>query len=363
MSLLWSRPRLLLIWLLVWALLGVLLGGGLVLLAGQAWLGALRFAVPLALLYALLLPSCWEVSRGQPLARRGLARTLPLWLSSAAMVGLLWLAAAQAWQWLLATDGLQAGEVQGLPHPLMASLWALATGVYMLGLLLADALNALERLQEAQHRAEQSQLRAQEAELLMLRTQVNPHFLFNCLNSISALTSFDAPAAREMTLALAQYYRQTLALSQRPWISVAEELAHCQGFVAIEQVRFGDKLQCCFEIDEQARRGRLAPMLLQPLVENAVKHGVAQRREGGCVTVRGLVREGWLHLIVENPAARDGASAERGTGTGLLNVRQRLASLYGERARLTLRSEPERFVAEMSLPWRAADDDDQSPAG
>jgi len=243
--------------------------------------------------------------------------------------------------------------------PLAASLFALASGGYLLALLAADALQAWAGLRDAEHRAEQAQARAVEAELLMLRNQVNPHFLFNCLNSISALTSFDAAAARRMTLALAQYFRQTLALTQRDWITLDEELIHCRGYVEIEQVRFGERLRFDCELADGVGAALLPPMLLQPLVENAVKHGIAARSEGGTLSLRALRQGDWLHLQLANPLANPLALAaaasphELGTGTGLHNVRQRLLSLFAGRANLRLRSEAGQFVAEITLPWRS----------
>ncbi|MEJ6001673.1 sensor histidine kinase [Paucibacter soli] len=333
------RPAVLLGWLAACALLGGLLAGGLVWLAGWGWLAALGAAMPLLLLYGLLLPSAWELSRALPLARGRAWQGLARYAVAALLVGGLCLLPAWAW--------LEPGP------PLAASLFALASGGYLLALLAADALQAWARLREAERRAEQAQARAQEAELLMLRNQVNPHFLFNCLNSISALTSFDAAAARQMTLALAQYFRQTLALTQRDWITLDQELAHCRGYVEIEQVRFGaERLRLDCELAPGVGAALLPPMLLQPLVENAVKHGIAPLSEGGSLRLQALRQGDWLHLHIHNPAA-PAKPVSHGTGTGLSNVRQRLLSLYGGQARLALRSEAGQFVAEITLPWRS----------
>lgn len=357
MSLLWTRPRVLLLYLLAWQLPGLLLSAALVQALALSWDEAMRFALPLNLLYALLLPSAWEVSRSPRLGRSSGLLGLPLGASAAGAVGLLWLGAA--WAWSVPTQL----PPQGIGPALALSLWLLGSGGYLFALLLAQAVHANEREQEAQRRAEALQLRAREAELLMLRSQVNPHFLFNCLNSISALTAFDAGAARAMTLALAQYFRQTLALGQRRSITLEDELAHCRGYLEIEQQRFGERLQWQFDCSAEAAKARLAPMLLQPLVENAVKHGIAPHREGGQLQLRAQVREGWLHLQLDNPATADAAPAE-GTGTGLSNVRQRLAALYGERARLSTQLRDGRFHAALSLPWTQEDDDeDPHPAG
>ncbi|WIT11959.1 histidine kinase [Paucibacter sediminis] len=339
------RPAALLGLLAACALLGGLLAGALVWLAGWGWAAALGATLPLVLFYALLLPSAWELSRALPLARGRAWQGLARYAVAALLVG--GLCTLLAWAWLEPAA------------PLAASLFALASGGYLLALLAADALQAWAGLRDAEHRAEQAQARAVEAELLMLRNQVNPHFLFNCLNSISALTSFDAAAARRMTLALAQYFRQTLALTQRDWITLDEELIHCRGYVEIEQVRFGERLRFDCELADGAGAALLPPMLLQPLVENAVKHGIAARSEGGTLSLRALRQGDWLHVQLSNPLANPLALAaaasphELGTGTGLHNVRQRLLSLFAGRANLRLRSEAGQFVAEITLPWRS----------
>lgn len=336
------RPAALLAYLAAWLLLGGLCAGALVWTGSWPWAAALGFALPSAFLYALLLPSAWELSRALPLARRSAWLGLTRYLLAALLMGGLCL--LLAWAWL----------EPALPMPLAASLFALASGGYLLALLAADALQAWAGLRDAEHRAERAQARAVEAELLMLRNQVNPHFLFNCLNSISALTSFDAAAARRMTLALAQYFRQTLALTQRDWITLDEELVHCRGYVEIEQVRFGEeRLRFDCELADGVGAALLPPMLLQPLVENAVKHGIAARSEGGTLSLHALRQGDWLHLRLGNPLAMAAAAAELGTGTGLNNVRQRLLSLYAGRANLRLRAEPGQFVAEITLPWRS----------
>lgn len=330
--------------LAAWGLLAAALVVALVWAGDVPGWASVGFALPLTLVLVLLLPSAWELSRALPMAARHAALGLSRYLAAALVVGGLWLALAWAWAAVLSEPAWSS--------VLAASLFALGAGVYLLALLATDALQAWARVRDAQHRAEQAQARAVEAELLMLRNQVNPHFLFNCLNSISALTSFDAPAAREMTLALAQYYRQTLALTQRDWVTLDEELAHCRGYVQIEQVRFADRLR--FDCDAAPELGEalLPPMLLQPLVENAVKHGIAPRSEGGVLNVQGQRQGDWLHLRIDNPAGGAEATRDAGTGTGLQNVRQRLHSLYGGQARLNLRTTQGRFVVELTLPWR-----------
>ena len=345
-----TGARALLGYLAVSWLIGVLVAAALASAGLASWRAALLMAVPLSLGYAFVLPSAWYVCRSLPIARRRLWQGLSVFAGASVLAGASLVALAMLWQGLLGSLGESWAATALSPHQAV-TLWGMGSGVYLLSLLLHDLALALQNVRQAQQREAQSRALAREAELQALRAQINPHFLFNCLNSISALTSSDAGAARAMTIALAQYFRQTLALSERQHITLEQELAHCQCFLDIEKVRFGDKLNVAITIDDAAGRGLLAPMLLQPLVENAVKHGIAGSLCGGVVRIGGLVRGNWLHLSVENPLA-DGTTPSGGTGTGLKNVRQRLASLHGDQARLSTRQTPDTFVVELTLPWR-----------
>jgi len=187
--------------------------------------------------------------------------------------------------------------------------------------------------------------------LQMLRTQVNPHFLFNSLNSISALTTIDAAAARQMTIALAQFFRQTLAQASMEKITLARELALCESFLTVEKIRFGKKLEAVIDADQQALRGLIPPMILQPLLENAIKHGIHGITEGGVITVTIMLRDAWLHIVVENPM-EPGTPTAPGNGIGLQNIQRRCTNLYDERARIAWRrSDDNRFVVEMTIPF------------
>lgn len=159
-----------------------------------------------------------------------------------------------------------------------------------------------------------------------------------------------------MTIALAQYFRQTLALSEQATIALEQEVAHCQSFLAIEKQRFGGKLSVDIQLQDLAQTALVPPMLLQPLVENAVKHGIAQRVGAGVVAIQARVQGNWLHLSVENPIEADPLRAHvthtvDGLGLGLRNCQQRLRNLYGDQARITQHATTERFVVELTLPF------------
>ncbi|HEX7638660.1 MAG TPA: histidine kinase [Burkholderiaceae bacterium] len=338
---------------LFWYVLAWLLAGAgiaaLLHVAGEAdWLGALGFALPVCLVYAFVALSSYYICRSLPVAQRRWPTALALFGGVSLLSALAWLGLGEAWD---ATGRLAAG---GRPLvSLSPAGWILyfAAGfvLYLLSLLAHDVLIAFESVQAAARREAEQRVLARDAELQMLRTQINPHFLFNSLNSISALTAFDPAAAREMTVDLAAFFRRTLALAERERIPLGEEVALCGHFLAIEQRRFGAKLRARMAVEPAAAACLLPPMTLQPLVENAIKHGIRQLDDGGTIAVDAAVRDGALHLAVENPVSGE-PSTERGHGVGLRNIRERLAALYGPRARLEARRGDGRFRIEITLP-------------
>ncbi len=171
---------------------------------------------------------------------------------------------------------------------------------------------------------------ATSAQLAALRAQVNPHFLFNSLNSIAQLISSDPAKAEACVERLAEIFRYVLTRSRAELVPLGEELEIAEAYLDIERARFGDDLVVREEIDERARALLLPGLILQPLIENAVKHGIAPKIGGGSVLIRAVLEEDALHLTV-----RDTGVGMRGDesvftrGVGLRNVRDRLLKLYG----------------------------------
>ncbi len=195
----------------------------------------------------------------------------------------------------------------------------------------------------------ESQVTARDAELRALRAQLNPHFLFNSLNSISALTGPDPEAARTMCQLLGDFLRTSLTLGARERVAFAEELALAERYLAIEQVRFGARLAVEKAVEPAAARCLVPPLLIQPLIENAVKHGVADRVEGGTVRIEARRSGDRLEIAVENPRDPE-APPRRGGGLGLENVRQRLAALDPRGTRVDVFRAAERFRVVLTLP-------------
>jgi LytS/YehU family sensor histidine kinase len=228
-------------------------------------------------------------------------------------------------------------------------LFASGVLLFLLALTVHYLLLAFEFARKAERRQLQLEVLSRDAELRALRAQLDPHFLYNSLNSISALTTVDPAGARRMCVLLADFLRDTLAISTRDRIPLADELALTDRFLGIEQVRFGDRLQVERHVDASAAQCRVPPLVLQPLVENAVTHGIAALLEGGVVRLDVSRRQDRLSIAIENPRDTEAPSKAR-RGVGLDNVRQRLTTMFGDEARLETRTDEGRFRVELAIP-------------
>ncbi|PSR52968.1 sensor histidine kinase [Adhaeribacter arboris] len=179
-----------------------------------------------------------------------------------------------------------------------------------------------------QQRQTQAEKLAREAELLNLREQLNPHFLFNSLNSINALVGSRPAEARHMIHQLSDFLRGTLKKDEDQWVSLTEELNHLQLYLDIEKVRFGHRLQTEITSEPGCAQMHLPPMLLQPIVENAIKFGLYDTIDGVIIRIQAECLENHLRLTIQNPFDPQTARPRQGTGFGLSSVQRRLYLLF-----------------------------------
>jgi hypothetical protein len=224
-------------------------------------------------------------------------------------------------------------RVSANPLLLLMAVITLALTV-MSGKVLGDASRWLYfHAREQADAAERARAEAASAQLSALQAQVNPHFLFNALNTIAALVRTDPRAAEATTENLARVLRRTLDRTRRTECTVEDEVDFLRAWLSVERERFGDRLRVDFEIDPAAEPLRIPTMTLQPLVENSLKHGIAGKLEGGRVAVRAHGDgNGRLRLEVEDDGA--GFPREPREGTGLSNLRRRLETIYGGAAEM-----------------------------
>src|ERR1700746_263706 len=349
------------LYLVAWAPLSAILLYVLRSTGGLTWTQALLLVLPLCLVYAFMCLSAWYSCRGTPLATSSFSRLALTHLAGALVISGIWVLIARAMVSALATLEMFQGLEQRFA-PDYALLFASGVMIYLLAVGLHYVLLSVEYSREVEKREIQARVLARDSELKALKAQVNPHFLFNSLNSISALTSIDAGRAREMCVQLADFLRKTLGLGEKTVIPLREELALVSSFLSVEKVRFGARLSVGEEVASDALDCAVPPLLLQPLVENAIAHGISNLTEGGWINVKVsyanvAAKEAYAELNgnsslviqVDNNFDPE-MPRRRGSGVGLVNVRQRLTTRYGDRASFRAQAENDKFCVSITLP-------------
>ena len=237
-------------------------------------------------------------------------------------------------------------------------LFNLPTGFLSYGtiFLICVAFDYYSRYVEEEVKAAALKAQLAEAQLQALKMQLQPHFLFNTLNSISALLDEDVDAADEMLARLGDFLRITLENSGAQTVTLQEELEFLRRYLDIEKVRFQDRLQVHFAIEPPTLAAKVPNLILQPLIENAIRHGIAERIEGGQIEVRASLTGDTLRLQVSDDGAGINADSLNGNGrkegVGLANTRARLARVYGEEHHFTLEAAPEHgTLATIEIPF------------
>lgn len=262
--------------------------------------------------------------------------------------------------WCLVGFGYFNG-ILALPSSLKLPLWVIIGIVMLNGTFLFVCWMCLYffyHLFDRFNRSEIERLRlmttVKEAELRALKSQVNPHFIFNSLNSLRALIDEEPARARQAVTQLANLLRYSLQSGQLETVPFEEELRVVNDYLALEQVRHEERLRLRLDVSPDTLQLPVPPMLLQTLVENAVKYGISTRPEGGEIAIVARRESNALRLLVTNPgeiAAPASRPRNTSTGLGFANAADRLRLLFGERATLQLRAEaPERVVAEAVIP-------------
>jgi len=224
--------------------------------------------------------------------------------------------------------------------------WLVITSMGLRALLMYD----MAEQQEALERREATERLSREAELYKLRQQLQPHFLFNSLNSINALIVLRPQQAREMVLKLSDFLRGTLKREDQQWIALPEELQYLQWYLDIEKVRFGHRLSTEVVADENTQQLVMPPMLLQPVVENAIKYGLYDTTEAITITIKAWVQQDMLHVQVQNPYDSALQQPHQGTGFGLSSIRRRLYLLFARQDLLEVSSDDLIFTTLIKVP-------------
>jgi two-component system LytT family sensor kinase len=283
----------------------------------------------------------------------------------------MWSAHLGAWAAMGAAHALWMTALEELMNP-----WALSPGpdpfvhlwlkkftngllsyaiLYSLMLLIGYMLDSQKQLALQQTETARLSEQLSKAQLNALRRQIEPHFLFNTLNAIAGLVREGrSDSAVSMIAELSDFLRRVVEDSDRQQVPLEEELEFARRYLHIQKVRFADRLQFSLDVPTELLTAQVPSLILQPMVENAVKHGIAQRAQGGAIRISAFRANGKLTLQVSNDGPRLPAEWESKAGIGVLNVQTRLRSLYGDAFELNIRNrEPDGVEASVSVPYLA----------
>lgn len=210
------------------------------------------------------------------------------------------------------------------------------------------AIKSLMELNKSREERLELESSLKESQLNTLKGQINPHFMFNSLNNIRGLMLEDVNKARNMLTSLSETLRYSLTKSGVDAIALEDELEMVDNYIELSKIQFEDRLEYKTAIDDDALHVKIPPMLIQMLVENAIKHGISKLKQGGTVEVRTQLHEGWLEIQVANSGTL--ASTENTTQVGLENIKRRIALLYGEKGKFALREINDQVVATIKIP-------------
>ncbi|MGE5420820.1 MAG: sensor histidine kinase [Chloroflexota bacterium] len=337
-------------WFILWWLVWLLLSAGQSLLfyliyGSFTWISVADGLISLFIFSGLAL-SLWYpftfFNKGQ---KKALSLISNLLITGVITIGL----------WMVITNiilsAIYTANTEFLPYWNKTVPYRLATGVFLYVVIILTYYLTVSLVNLSEKNAREARLESvvKETELKMLRSQINPHFLFNSLNSISYLTIADPEKARDMVVKLSEFMRYALSRKDEQPVTLRSELENLRLYLDIEKVRFGDKLSIEEVIQDECLDFKIPVMLLQPLYENAVKHGVYESTETVKITTRARIADGYFEFIVSNnfnPAP----SIKKGTGTGLSNVARRMELFYGNQASMKSIKEDGVFTVTLYMP-------------
>jgi hypothetical protein len=338
-----------------WWLTAALWVAGTLVYAAALHLEKARLAFPLALWHASVFAGtlALAVALVALLDRRAAPRRRAGWIAVASEIG-IGMAAVALWQGLLlGVNRLEMGPYFTRAYSgtwLFQLLFAVTVYGSVRGLMLAAAFRRRER--ERERREAALVLAARDLELSAIRTQFQPHFVLNALNSLLALIDDDPALARTMVVRLADLMTAVFDRGDLHEVPLERELDLVRAYLDVERIRLGSRLAVRFDIEDAARGVLVPPFVLQPIVENAVKHGVAPFARPGFVAVTARVQDDRLHVTVADSGAPAGVTAAPGasTGRGLHLTRRRLETCYGDRYALTLDHGAAGTTAHVAVP-------------
>jgi len=310
------------------------------------YLKSLVLIVPWYCIFLFFCLANFHVCRWLPARETPFAKLLAFHLLAVTLCLVLWLLFGAYWSRELHHFGLHSMEqlfektiiFHAMVAAILYALWVLVHYMYLL------------TSQAEQDRSEQlrKQLLISDIELKAVKAAVHPHFMYNSLNMLANLSLVAPEKIHDICVQMSDFLRYSVNYAKKDTVCVADEVKHIENYLAIERERFGEHLQVELNIDEHARACSVMPLLLFPLVENAIKHGIGSQLEQGFVKLSIQERTGVLNIHVENSFDPQGKK-EHGTGVGLPNLEKRLRAYYGSQAQLQIQREESIFKVDITI--------------
>jgi len=298
------------------------------------------------LVFGLLALLAWYPTRYIPFQKQNPVYSLSAHVVAGMLVIFIWLVAVLGLMSLIYSG--QEAYQQFMSDSL---LWRVLFGVmiYLVITLIYYLITYGQKLQERAHQEERLRSLVRESELNALKSQINPHFLFNSLNSISSLTMSNPEEARDMIIKLSDFLRYSLKHREHEFVPLSEEIGRMKDYLAIEKIRFGEKLVYKFKVDQQCAQIRVPTMIFQPLFENAIKHGVYESIDPVKIEFSCKPDRQFLKIVVNNNYDPE-VPARKGTGIGLQNVKQRIDLSYEGKGSVNWSREDNHFIVTIYIP-------------
>ena len=341
-----KKGRFILLYALVWLVIAVVQILILRNFQDFSWAITITESIISNLSFGLLGMLAWYPTRYIPFQRQNPIYSLSAHIVAGMLVIFLWLLSS------LGLMGVLFPEAEAYQLFLSDSLlWRIVIGtmIYLVLVLVYYLITYAYKLQERAQQEERLRSLVRESELNALKSQINPHFLFNSLNSISALTMSNPDEAREMIIKLSDFLRYSLKHSEHEFVSMKEEVGRMKDYLAIEKIRFGEKLNYHIELGKECEPVKVPTMILQPLFENAIKHGVYESVEPVNIEFACTSERGHLKIVLQNDFDPE-LPSRRGTGIGLQNVKQRIELSYKGEGTMKWEREDGQFVVSILIP-------------
>ncbi|MFW5805212.1 MAG: sensor histidine kinase [Bacteroidales bacterium] len=296
------------------------------------------------LIYAALGFGLWFLTFSVEIDKTGFLKFLLSHFLALLLVLFIWISLSEAISYLVLGKELLIDNAEiRLYKILEGSLF------YLILIVIYYLLSYYKELKDKELNQEKLARNLRESELKVLKSQMNPHFLFNSLNSVASLTMSDAEKARDVVIRLSDYMRYSLKTSPEDLIDLGNEINNCKRYLEIEQARFGEKMKFVFDVPEACKNIKLPVLCLQAFYENAVKHGVYESDEQIIITTEVSCDDSFLHVKIVNNYAPE-APERKGEGIGLSGIKKRLKLIYDSQGLLHYQKTGNNFIVELDIP-------------